>query len=641
MMWSSSLPPPSTHHSPQPMVIPVTSLARPHSPKPSMTVQRDAQSKQLCSAASAGHTSLAASLIQYGADVNQVDEHGRTPVMLAVLGGHVETTVRLALAGADLSRRDQHGRTALELAVAASNRETSLALLLIATGKFTKPLQPILPPTILVQLEQWVLDKAGRNDKAAAAVMRQQRTWLVNSDASLKSESDRTELMRGLLAMCVWASKHGVNYLSDQIVFCFAHELPLSNPGNTALISRLEDSEGHNVMHAVVLAGQGQACRTLCAAITAAGTLSLLRKRNGAGLLPSELQASDTHSSLTAASAAAASEASRLLNELSSAEARASFGGAVRRKRSSDNVPDSWPSSDTEGALSPSRLSDGEKAIAAGDLLHLASVASVASVASSVPTSVPSNGPATVPTGGLMQSAITSRARGNGSASGRAREKPYERPKGRASRAEKSAPHPGADKDCWLPGGFWWKDEQTAMPPGRQPGELAGWAPLAGERAQQMLQDQKKALSEHEQQVQGIESRDDAVAYLQQLQQIPNEREGGTGSAITSTVDDSVIAHSTHWKELASWGGFRRHYKDGEGRGTADGDTMCVDSEPEFAPSAANAPAHAAAPASSIAPEEVQARLEAKRREVDEARRRLDDLLQAQLQLEKLLLPEN
>ena len=55
--------------------------------------------------------------------MNTQDEHGRTPVMLAVLGGHLDTAVQLALIGADLTRCDPEGRTALEHAVNASNRD--------------------------------------------------------------------------------------------------------------------------------------------------------------------------------------------------------------------------------------------------------------------------------------------------------------------------------------------------------------------------------------------------------------------------------------------------------------------------------------------------------------------------------------
>ena len=82
---------------------------------------------------------------------------GTTPLMLAVLGGHLDTVLQLVMAcGADMNRRDHSGRTALELAIAASNREASLALLLIATAKFSRPLSPLLPLTLLQRLQAWV-----------------------------------------------------------------------------------------------------------------------------------------------------------------------------------------------------------------------------------------------------------------------------------------------------------------------------------------------------------------------------------------------------------------------------------------------------------------------------------------------------
>merc|ERR1719326_189583 len=99
--------------------------------------------------------------------------------MLAVLGGHLDTVLQLVMAcGADMNRRDHSGRTALELAIAASNREASLALLLIATAKFSRPLSPLLPPPVLWRLQSWVLDRAGKNDKAAAIVCQQHIAWL-------------------------------------------------------------------------------------------------------------------------------------------------------------------------------------------------------------------------------------------------------------------------------------------------------------------------------------------------------------------------------------------------------------------------------------------------------------------------------
>lgn len=119
-------------------------------------------------------------------------------------------------------------------------------------------------------------------------------------------------------------------------------------------------------------------------------------------------------------------------------------------------------------------------------VLQLAAAASVCSVGVTTPS-----------TSGRPRGSLAARSRDV---------KPYQRPgtKGRVGRGAEviSSRCFAGDKDCWLPGGFWWKDDRAPIPPGRQPGELAGWTPLAGERAQQLLQEQKMVLSRQEQLVQ-------------------------------------------------------------------------------------------------------------------------------------------
>lgn len=309
------------------------------------------------------------------------------------------------------------------------------------------------------------------------------------------------------------------------------------------------------------------------------------------------------------------------------------------RRRKPSELGESWPKPEPEPS---SPLSDTDKAAAAaGDLLQLATMPPPSAISISTP-SLPSNHPS---------HPVVPRARSSNQLPSRARDvKPYQRPGPSKSRSRDKGV---VDKDCWLPGGYWWKDGQTSMPPGRQPGELAGWAPLAGERAQQMRQEQKKTLHQHEQHVQGIESRDDAVAYLQQLKQGSVDRPRDGRQTITSTVDDSAIERSSAWKQLASWGGFRRHYKAEETHGATVDESMCVDAAPAAAPARthhivapravlpSSAPATATPSATQMSADLVQAQLEAKRREVEEARKRLDHLLQAQQQLERLLLPDN
>ena len=123
-------------------------------------------------AARGGRTDALKALVGRGADNNVADGSGTTPLMLAVLGGHLDTVLQLVMAcGADMNRRDHSGRTALELAIAASNREASLALLLIATAKFSRPLSPLLPLTLLQRLQAWVADPKGKNEAAQSSAV--------------------------------------------------------------------------------------------------------------------------------------------------------------------------------------------------------------------------------------------------------------------------------------------------------------------------------------------------------------------------------------------------------------------------------------------------------------------------------------
>ena len=49
-------------------------------------------------------------LLSAGASLHCVDEHGRTPLLLAVLGGHVDTVRYLVDLGADVSCKDTDNR---------------------------------------------------------------------------------------------------------------------------------------------------------------------------------------------------------------------------------------------------------------------------------------------------------------------------------------------------------------------------------------------------------------------------------------------------------------------------------------------------------------------------------------------------
>ena len=57
-------------------------------------------------------------LIEYGANVNQMNAAGQTPLILVAVGGHDELTKVLLEAGADPRTTNSHGQTALDIATA-------------------------------------------------------------------------------------------------------------------------------------------------------------------------------------------------------------------------------------------------------------------------------------------------------------------------------------------------------------------------------------------------------------------------------------------------------------------------------------------------------------------------------------------
>ena len=69
----------------------------------------------------------------------------------------------------------------------------ALALLLIAAGKFSRPLGALLPVAVLARVQAWMLDRAGKNAKAAAIIAQQHFAWL--SEPSLVSEPSATVVM--------------------------------------------------------------------------------------------------------------------------------------------------------------------------------------------------------------------------------------------------------------------------------------------------------------------------------------------------------------------------------------------------------------------------------------------------------------
>jgi len=505
-----------------------------------------------------GQTAATQLLVKFGANVNATDQRGRTPVMLAVLGGYMKTAVQLALQGADLRLRDTSGRTVMELSIEGGHREMSLALLLICSAKFTKALRPLLPLRLLNQLQVWVADQQAKNDreKAMGTLLEQYEELLTagkSSDTSgggvnltmdclagaqvrvpMQSTSaahgassgqfissvsaeEGTLALEGLIGMLIWSARRAYAGLWEPVSQCIVKRIPL----NLLCHERARDREGNSVLHALTLAGQVDACRTILSTMQRNDAEILLLRRNFEGRLVTELDTSAVAPNHQGGVLASIQILAMLARQIACA-GDGGRGGAVRRRSpSNEDMLDAGGGSDASDSTS--------KSAAAADLLQLA--ASGGSVGGS------------------------SRGRGLHSASRRTN-KPYNRPASACGNRRKG----GDSASEWLPGGCWWQDSRTPMPPGRQPGELAGWTPLAGEVTQREMQEQKQALNLTEQRVQGLESRDQALAYLEKMQHPSAQTQ-----VIKSAVDDSVIGvESTPFRNLAKWGGFRRHFKEGE-----------------------------------------------------------------------------
>lgn len=491
-------------------------------------------------------------------------------------------------------------------------------------------------------------------------VAQQHVKWLTDADGGAPPTSEEAvQALRGLVTTLIWSTRHGHASLREQVAHYFAAEVPQG-----AHLHRLLEAitpDGHTVLHALVMAGQGHAASEVVRALPPEQGAALLSKRTLAGALASQMSGSEAPPEQRAAVALASQDLGRLAAQLTSAQSpplasegrslqlsRAAAlpagaatggatgataaaacsapgrGGAVRRRKTGDGGSDGGKGGGARPApaASPSvpsyRMaveddgcsSDGQSkaAGAACELLQLAAAAS------SVGTGAPAG-----------------RARGPQAGARQRDAKPYQRRSGaRGGRGGRDAER---DSDCWLPGGFWWQDGRTPMPSGRQPGELAGWQPLAGHATQQRLQEQQAALSVKEHFVQGLGSRDDAAAYLQQLGrgeaappgiqpaahagiapedgavQVPPD----PARALMRSADDSEIDRTSEYKSLASWGGFRQHYIDKNKSGGADGS------------------------GSEEWKRRIQEQLVQKRAEILAAQRRLESLSLEQQELEKLI----
>ena len=655
-----------------------------------------------------GHTDAAKALCVRGANVNATDKRGRTPLMHAVLGGHLDTTVQLALIGANVAQQDDGCCSALDHAIDMSNRAIALALLLITTGKFSRPLEHLLTLARLRQLHTWVRDKQGKNQGAMGTVHAahpppaacrdggpaphlSRHTALDRSSLECRpschptmhipcshrvctmqvlhqyaacltpregqavpavSAEQRTECVSGVLAVLLWASQHALTPLAENacthLSSLAAHEL-----------CGLQDEAGFSVLHILVLAGRGETCRALAQALPRADAAKLLMRRDLAGRLPHEISEAEMPAQSMAAIRAARRDVEALWRDVDRAAGGAA-SGAAERARSAGTSPMAGARAGFGGATPPAGTSPPAGARAgrggavrrrSGSHTALPTLASHSAIpASSSVDQLRENAQTVAAADDLLQlfaggaCARAPRPRGT---------KPYQRPGKRGGQ--------GQGKECWLPGGLWWEEPHSAIPAGRQPGELQGWDPLGAERTQQNRVEQKQLLLEKEEAVQDLESRDDAVAFCHRLKaSCSNDVHSATSTLasapITETVDDSVLDRQSQFKRLAAWGGFRRQFVQDEVQedeqpaptGQTQGRARAEPASRVALPAAAAsvvAPAREAAAqlavGAAVDPQRIaplQQRLYAKKAEVLAARQALDQLLEEERQLTAQLM---
>ena len=470
------------------------------------------------------------------------------------------------------------------------------------------------------------------------------------------SAEQRAECVSGVLAVLLWASQHALTPLAEKacahLSSLAAHEL-----------CGLQDEAGHSVLHILVLAGRGETCRALVQALPRADAAKLLTRRDLAGQLPHEMP-SPSEVEMPAQSMAAIRAARRDVEALWREVDRAAGGaasGAAERARSAGTSPMAGARAGFGGVTPPAGTSPPSGARAgrggavrrrSGSHTALPTLASHSAIpASSSVDQLRENAQTVAAADDLLQlfsggaCARAPRPRGT---------KPYQRPGKRGGQ--------GQGKECWLPGGLWWEEPHSAIPAGRQPGELQGWDPLGAERTQQNRVEQKQLLLEKEEAVQDLESRDDAVAFCHRLKaSCSNDVHSATSTLasapITQTVDDSVLDRQSQFKRLAAWGGFRRQFVQdevqedeqpaptGQTQGKARAEPASRVALPGAAASFAAASAREAAAqlafGAAVDPQRIaplQQRLFAKKAEVLAARQALDQLLEEERQLTAQLM---
>jgi ankyrin repeat protein len=97
---------------------------------------RSSETDALLRAATAGNAdTVRALLASPNVDVNGIDEHGNTPLILAARSGHDDAVTALLIAKADVNVKNDEGKTALMLAAEGGHDETVRALTQAGAGR--------------------------------------------------------------------------------------------------------------------------------------------------------------------------------------------------------------------------------------------------------------------------------------------------------------------------------------------------------------------------------------------------------------------------------------------------------------------------------------------------------------------------
>ena len=96
---------------------------------------RSPETDALLRAASAGNADTVRTLLASpNVDVNGIDEHGNTPLILAARFGHDEVVTALLIAKAEVKTKNNEGKTALMLASEGGHDQTVRALTQAGAG---------------------------------------------------------------------------------------------------------------------------------------------------------------------------------------------------------------------------------------------------------------------------------------------------------------------------------------------------------------------------------------------------------------------------------------------------------------------------------------------------------------------------